>query len=338
MGTGETAGHHRDHGPGDHRGVMVGQPLVGAHGAAMLGDPRQGPLHHPPARQHLEGRLARALAHDLDPQAQHPPQPRRPACRRTRHRPSTAARPRKLARRRHSSARPASRSWMLTAVTMTTSSNPQGVHRQVPLAAVDLLAGIPLTLRRGTVSAARTDWESMIAAEGQGCDPPGGGPARAGYRAPGPGCRRRPTWQTTSTPCPGVGTRGQQPPGAARADQVAERVDDLAQRVLWGPATLRAGGALHQGRQHGPLGVGQRGGIGSGRAAGRQARTRGGTTSWRLLGWCRGWSPVAAAGASLSCHLTPKPAAQPEQPEPVLKHSLSGRRIRGAVARMREPL
>jgi hypothetical protein len=203
MGTGETAGYHRDHGPGDHRGVMVGQPLVVAHGAAMLGDLRQGPLHHPPARQHLEGRLARALAHDLDPQAQHRRSPGDqpagiPAIG------QQSRTPRKLARRRHSSARPASRSWMLVAVTMTTSSNPRvSTAARCRLRPLTFLPASHPRLRRGTVSAVRTDWESMIAAEGTRLRPRWSRTCSRSVSCTRARDRRRPTWQTTSTPCPG---------------------------------------------------------------------------------------------------------------------------------------
>jgi hypothetical protein len=44
-----------DHGPVGVSFVVGGQPLVVADGAAMAGDPGQGPLHDPPAGQHLEG-------------------------------------------------------------------------------------------------------------------------------------------------------------------------------------------------------------------------------------------------------------------------------------------
>jgi hypothetical protein len=46
-----------------------------------------------------------------------------------------------------------------------------GVHGDVALAAVDLLGVIPAPVALGTVSAARTDWESMTAAVGSGLRP-----------------------------------------------------------------------------------------------------------------------------------------------------------------------
>ena len=52
---GEPPGHDGDHGPLDHRLVVFGEPFVVADGAAELGDPGEGALDHPPARQHLEG-------------------------------------------------------------------------------------------------------------------------------------------------------------------------------------------------------------------------------------------------------------------------------------------
>jgi hypothetical protein len=38
-GASKTSGHHRDHGPGDHRGMMGRQALMVADGTAVLADP-----------------------------------------------------------------------------------------------------------------------------------------------------------------------------------------------------------------------------------------------------------------------------------------------------------
>src|SRR6266536_2006333 len=157
-------------------------------------------------------------------------------------------------------------------------------------------------LARGTVSAARTDWESMTAADGAGLRP-------AWTRT----CSRRASWMRSRVPSaahlanhqytvPGWGeVVGQQPPGAAGADQVADRVDDGAQGVLGWPAPLRGGGALHKRLQHGPFGIGQRRRVGRGRGGGRGregVQPHGGSWSG-----ARVWSPVPVPGASLSCHL-----------------------------------
>ena len=52
---GQAPGHDHDHGPVDVGLVVGGQPFVVADGPAVAGDPRQRPLHHPPAGQHLKG-------------------------------------------------------------------------------------------------------------------------------------------------------------------------------------------------------------------------------------------------------------------------------------------
>jgi hypothetical protein len=52
---GEPPGHDGDHGPLDHRLVVFGEPFVVTDGAAELGDPGEGALDHPAARQYLEG-------------------------------------------------------------------------------------------------------------------------------------------------------------------------------------------------------------------------------------------------------------------------------------------
>src|SRR6266496_128982 len=83
------------------------------------------------------------------------------------------------------------------------------------------------------------------------------------------------------------------------------------------------GGPLHQWLQHGPFGIGQRRGVRLGRGGGSGGRGREGVqphgASWS---GARVWTPVPVPGASSSYHLHPKPAGQPDQPKPVLKHSL----------------
>src|SRR6266511_1285616 len=130
----QTAGHDGGHRPGDHGPVVVREALVVADGAAVAADPGEGALHHPAARQHLEG-VGQAPADDVDPKAQGGSRPDHQLAR-VAGVGQTSRMRRCATRSRHSSGWAPSRSWMLAAVT-----------------------------------AARTDWESMIAALGCGWRP-----------------------------------------------------------------------------------------------------------------------------------------------------------------------
>src|SRR6266487_4805740 len=68
--TGEAPGHDDDHRPVDVGFVVGGQPLIVSDGAPVAGDPRQRPLHYPPAGQDLEGVQVIGAFHDLQGQPQ----------------------------------------------------------------------------------------------------------------------------------------------------------------------------------------------------------------------------------------------------------------------------
>jgi hypothetical protein len=61
----EAAGHDDDHGPLDHRGVVLGEAFIVADGASAPVDPGERSLDGPPAVQDDEGRLPGQLGHDL---------------------------------------------------------------------------------------------------------------------------------------------------------------------------------------------------------------------------------------------------------------------------------
>jgi hypothetical protein len=67
---GEAPGHDNDHGPVDVGFVVGREPFVVPDGAPVAGDPRQCPLHYPPAGQDFEGVQAIGAFDDLHPQAQ----------------------------------------------------------------------------------------------------------------------------------------------------------------------------------------------------------------------------------------------------------------------------
>nr|WP_285691818.1 hypothetical protein [Actinoplanes sp. NBRC 103695] len=67
---GESAGHDDDHGPLDHRGVMLWQPFVIADGAPASVDPGERALDRPPAVRDHEGGLPGEFRDDLDGETQ----------------------------------------------------------------------------------------------------------------------------------------------------------------------------------------------------------------------------------------------------------------------------
>jgi hypothetical protein len=89
----------------------------------------------------------------------------------------------------------------------------------------------------GTVSAARTDWESMIAAEGVGLAAVGLADLLAeGVVDPAQGAVGGPAGEVAVDGGPGWEVGGQRAPDAAVVDQVADGVDDLAAGVGLGSA------------------------------------------------------------------------------------------------------
>src|SRR6266498_4543805 len=66
----EAPGHDDDHGPLDHRGVMLCSSLIVTYGSPAAIDPGKRPLYHPPAGQDLEPDLPRQFGHHLDHQPQ----------------------------------------------------------------------------------------------------------------------------------------------------------------------------------------------------------------------------------------------------------------------------
>src|SRR6266545_731927 len=130
----QTAGHDGGHRPGDHGPVVVMEALVVADGAAVAADPGEGALHHPAARQHLEG-VGQAPADDVDPKAQGGSRP----------------------------------DHQLARVAGVGPDQPDAALRR--LRPLTFLPASKPRLALATVSAARTDWESMIAALGCGWRP-----------------------------------------------------------------------------------------------------------------------------------------------------------------------
>ena len=151
----------------------------------------------------------------------------------------------------------------------------------------------------GTVSAARTDWESMTAAVGWGVAP-GGGPdlgAQLGVQ-PGQGAVIAPGGEVAVDGLPGREVGGQVPPGASGPVQVQDRLDDPARRPDPRPAPPPGplGGQVRG--DYLPLGIGQVTGIAPGPPPG-PARTLG----------TRG--PSCLPGRHTSGSWGPRPASQP---------------------------
>ena len=68
--SGESAGHEDDHGDADHRFVVVGSGFVVADAAAVLADPREGPLDHPDVRADVKSGTAWFAFDDLNAQGE----------------------------------------------------------------------------------------------------------------------------------------------------------------------------------------------------------------------------------------------------------------------------
>src|SRR6266700_824366 len=146
----------------------------------------------------------------------------------------------------HSSGRAASRSWTEAAVITTASSRPSASTAMCRFLPFTFFALSQPRLARGTVSAARTDWESITAAVG-----PGSRPAAARTRARSASCSRgqgavvAPGGEVPVHRGPGREAVRQVPPGAPGPVQVQDRLDDLAQRPDPGPAAFLV--VTHQG-------------------------------------------------------------------------------------------
>src|SRR5713226_1853928 len=110
----------------------------------------------------------------------------------------------------HSSGRAASRSWTEAAVITTASSRPIASTAMCRFLPFTFLALSQPRLALGTVSAARTDWESMIAAVGSGV-PAGGGADPGAQRVvqPGQGAVIAPGGKVAIYRPPGREVRGQ---------------------------------------------------------------------------------------------------------------------------------
>jgi hypothetical protein len=67
---GEAAGHDDDHGPLDHRGVMLWEPFVVSDGAPAAVDPGERAFDRLSAVQDHEGGLSGQFRHDLDGESQ----------------------------------------------------------------------------------------------------------------------------------------------------------------------------------------------------------------------------------------------------------------------------
>jgi hypothetical protein len=137
------------------------------------------------------------------------------------------------------------------------------------------LAASQPRLARGTVSAARTDCESMTRRGRLGLAP-GGGPDLGAQLAvqPGQGAIITPGSEAGIDGLPGREAGGQVPPGAPGPVQVQDRIDDPPHRPDPGPAPPPGHISWQQMGDHLPLGIGQVTGIAPSTSPGR-ARTLG---------------------------------------------------------------
>src|SRR6266700_355455 len=169
----------------------------------------------------------------------------------------------------HSSGRAASRSWTEAAVITTASSRPSASTAMCRFLPFTFFALSQPRLARGTVSAARTDWESITAAVG-----PGSRPAAARTRARSASCSRgqgavvAPGGEVPVHRGPGREAVRQVPPGAPGPVQVQDRLDDLAQRPDPGPAAPARNVRRQVRGDDLPLGIGQVTGIAPGLLSG----------------------------------------------------------------------
>ena len=202
--------------------------LVVTDGAAVLADPGERPLYHPPARQHLEG-VRVALGHDLHGHLQcgspagqlagvsgiGPDQldPAAGTVQIPQQRPGAAAVLDRGGGDHHG------------------QDQAHGVYCDVPLAALTFLALSRPRVAFGTVSAARTDWESITAAVGSAFRPAAAlTSVRSCVVQPGQGPVVPPGREVPVDGLPGREVRGQVPPRAPGPVQVQDGLDDPAPR------------------------------------------------------------------------------------------------------------
>ena len=181
----------------------------------------------------------------------------------------------KARRRFHSSGRAASRSWTLAAVMIDLQQQPQGVHGDMPLAAVHLFGVIPAAAGPG---------HGVGGADGLGVDDrggrdgaaPGGGPDPGAQPIvqPGQGAVVPPGREVAVDGAPGREIGRQVPPGAPGPVHVQDGLHDAAGRPYRRPAAS-AGDIFRQARDDDlPLSVGQVTGVALS-PAGRSARSLG---------------------------------------------------------------
>jgi len=167
---GQAAAHGDDHGPVDDGLVVFGQPLIVADGATAAGDPGQGALDDPAARQHLEGMQVIGAPDDGQGELERGLGPGDqlagvdavgPG------KPDLGERLAQVPQQRPGRVR----SCTLAAVTSTVSSRPVTSAAICRLRPCTFLPASNPRLSLATVSAALTDWESMTAAVGSGARP-----------------------------------------------------------------------------------------------------------------------------------------------------------------------
>ena len=183
--------------------------------------------------------------------------------------------PRQARCRFHSSGRAPWRSWTEAGVITTSRTRPVVSTAMWRLRPLTFLALSQPRLALGTVSAARTDWESMTAAVGWGWRPAAALTwARSCAVQPGQGAIIAPGGEVAVDGLPGREVAGQIPPGASGAVQVQDRLHDPAGRPdpRPPPAARHIPGQVRG--DHLPLRIGQVTGIAPGSPP-RQTRTVG---------------------------------------------------------------
>src|SRR6266511_2686291 len=312
----QTAGHDGGHRPGDHGPVVVREALVVADGAAVAADPGEGALHHPAARQHLEG-VGQAPADDVDPKAQGGSRPDHQLARVAGvgpDQPDAALRD------------PQSPQQRLGAVAVLDAGGgdhdrqqqPQGVHGDVAFAAVDLLAGVEATagLGDGVGGADRLGVDDRRAglrlAAGVHADLVAEGVVDVVQGAVGGPAGKEPV-----DGAPGWEVGWQRPPHTAVVDLVADGVDHFPAGVGFWPAAggVGAGRWRQQRLQQRPLGVGGVGGVASPALAGLGGCGGGGDRAhWRRGSWSTCWFGCPSRYQE-PC-LRRKPPGTPPSPQP----------------------